>query len=34
VEFLEFSSEEGDALLVEYIQSLSPEELDAFTGFP
>lgn len=34
VEFLEFSSEEGDDLLVEYIKSLSPEDLESFTGFP
>lgn len=34
VKFLSFHSEEGDALLVAYLQSLSPEELAAFTGFP
>ena len=35
VEFLSFHSEEGDALLVEYIRSLSPEEVRVtFLGFP
>jgi len=34
VDFLSFHSEEGDALLVDYIKSLSPEELAAFTGLP
>jgi hypothetical protein len=28
IEFLSFHSEEGDALLVEYIASCSPEDLD------
>ena len=34
IEFLSFSSFEGDALLVAYVKSLSPDELEAFTGFP
>ena len=34
VEFLDFSSEEGDALLVDYIKSLPPEELASLAGFP